>query len=52
MSVIGKNTKTELLKALNLRNSCGHPNSLRISAHTAAAHLELLLLNVFDKFSV
>ncbi len=51
ISVIGKNVKSELGKALALRNGCGHPNSLKVSANIAAGHLELLLLNVFEKFS-
>ncbi len=28
----------------------GHPNSLKIGANTAAHHIEILLLNVFQKF--
>ncbi len=32
------------------RNGCGHPNSLKIGANTAAHHIEILLLNVFQKF--
>lgn len=51
ISVIGKNVKEELQKALILRNAAGHPNSLRVSSNQAAAHLELLILNVFEKFS-
>lgn len=50
ISVIGKNVKTQLKKCLDLRNACGHPNSLRVSVNTSAAHLETLLLNVFDVF--
>ena len=49
IGVIGKNQKTELKKALDLRNGCGHPNSLKIGPNVVAAHLELLLLNVFEK---
>jgi hypothetical protein len=52
VSVIGKNRKDALKKALDLRNGCGHPNSLKISANAAAAHLEVLLLNVFDVYQV
>ena len=51
LSIIGKNAKTELKKCLDLRNACGHPNSYQISANQSAAHLENLLLNVFQKFS-
>lgn len=52
IGVIGKNVKTELVKGLNLRNGCGHPNSLKVSTNQVAAHVELLLLNVFDVFSI
>ena len=48
LSVIGKNVKFELKKCLQLRNGCGHPNSLSIGPHQVAAHLEILLLNVFS----
>lgn len=51
LSIIGKNVKTELKGCLDRRNGCGHPNSLQVSANTSAAHLETLLLNVFEKFT-
>lgn len=47
ISVIGKNVKNELKKALGLRNGCGHPNSLKLAEHKVAAHIEDLILNVF-----
>ncbi|MCA9909963.1 MAG: hypothetical protein KC519_15000 [Anaerolineae bacterium] len=51
ISVIGKNVKQELQNnCLNLRNACGHPNSLKIGANRVAAHLESLLLNVYSQF--
>jgi hypothetical protein len=50
LSIIGNNVKKELIKGLDLRNSCSHPNSLIIAENTAAAHLETLILNVFQKF--
>lgn len=50
ISVIGKNVKTELQGALALRNACGHPNSLQIGSNRVAAHIEVLLLNVFQKY--
>ncbi len=50
LSIIGKNVKAELKKALDLRNGCGHPNSLQVSVNKSAAHLETLLQNVFQKF--
>jgi hypothetical protein len=49
-SVIGKNVKQELEGCLKLRNGCGHPNSLRIADARVAAHIESLMLNVFEKF--
>jgi hypothetical protein len=51
LSILGKNVKQELQdNCLNLRNGCGHPNSLTISAARVAAHLEILILNVFSRF--
>lgn len=50
IGMVQKNVKDELQKALGLRNGAGHPNSLKISSNQAAAHIELLLLNVFDRF--
>lgn len=51
LSIIGKNVKQEMEKQLELRNGCGHPNTLRISENVVAAHIEILILNVFAKFS-
>jgi hypothetical protein len=51
IKMIGKNVKTQLGNALDLRNGCGHPNSLKVGANAVAAHIEMLLLNVFDTFS-
>ncbi len=50
LSIIGKNAKQELEGCLKLRNSCGHPNSLKIGESRVAAHMEILLLNVFAVF--
>ena len=50
ISVIGKNVKQELKKALTLRNGCGHPNSLKVADHKVASHIEDLMLNVFAIF--
>lgn len=52
ISVIGKNVKDELEHCLKLRNSCGHPNSLKIGEHKVASHIEILILNVYSKFSI
>ena len=51
ISVIGKNVRDELQLCLKRRNGCGHPNSLKLRANTVAAHLEILILNVFLKFT-
>lgn len=51
IGVIGKNVKDELAEALKLRNSCGHPNSLKVGQNKVASHIETLLLNVFEPFS-
>jgi hypothetical protein len=50
ISLIGKNVKDELQICLKLRNACGHPNSLKIGPNAVANHLEILLLNVFNRF--
>lgn len=51
ISIIGKNVKAQLKGCLDLRNGCGHPNSLKVSVNKSAAHIETLLLNVFQKFA-
>lgn len=50
LSIIGKNVKAQLKACLDLRNGCGHPNSLKVSVNKSAAHIETLLQNVFGKF--
>lgn len=52
IGVLGKNQKDELLKGLKLRNGCGHPNSLKVGPNSVANHIEILLLNIFEPFSV
>jgi len=52
LSVIGRNVKQELEVCLRLRNGCGHPNSLKIGEARVSAHIEILILNVFSKFTV
>lgn len=51
LSVLGKNVKQELETCLTLRNACGHPNSLKIGEARVSSHLEILILNVFEKFA-
>jgi hypothetical protein len=50
LSIIGKGVKGELKKCLDLRNSSGHPSSLKIGESTVAYHIEVLILNVFSAF--
>ena len=50
ISVISKNLKQQLEQCLNLRNSCGHPNSLEIGEHMVQNHLEILIKNIYDKY--
>jgi hypothetical protein len=51
IGVLGKNVKQELQNnCLQLRNSCGHPNSFKVGEHRVAAHIETLIQNVFSKF--
>jgi len=50
ISVIGKNTKQQLKECLQLRNACAHPSTLQIGPHRVAAHLEVLIMNVFSKY--
>lgn len=51
LSIIGKNVKETLKECLKRRNGSGHPNSHKFSTNQSAAHLEALLLNVFEPFS-
>jgi hypothetical protein len=52
VGLFGKNVKEELKNnCLQLRNACGHPSSLKIGENRAAAYIEVLILNVFAKFS-
>lgn len=48
IGLIGKDTKHELEVCLKLRNSCGHPNSLKVGESRVAAHIETLILNVYQ----
>lgn len=49
-SIIGKSIRKELGVCLDLRNGCGHPNSLKFAEARVAAHVEALVLNVFVRF--
>ena len=50
ISVVGKSVKQRLEQALRFRNGAGHPNQLIVAEHDAAAHVEALIKNVFEKF--
>lgn len=52
ISIVGKNTKQELEECLKLRNATGHPTSLKYGESKVASHIEILILNVFSRFSV
>jgi hypothetical protein len=51
ISVLGKNVKTQLKHALDLRNGCGHPNTLKLGEAKVYAHIETLIDNVFTKYA-
>ncbi|HMS82930.1 MAG TPA: hypothetical protein PKD12_04710 [Nitrospira sp.] len=51
ISIIGKSVRQELESRLKLRNGCGHPNSLVVGEHTVSAHIEVLIDNIFSKFT-
>ncbi len=51
IGVFDKNIKGELEGCLRLRNSCGHPNKLKIGEHKVASHLETLILNVYEVYA-
>ena len=52
LSIIGKNVKEELTNnCLQLRNACGHPSSLSLGPNKVAAHLEVLILNIYSRFT-
>jgi hypothetical protein len=51
IGIMGKNVKQILQnECLNLRNACGHPNSVSIAENSVAAHIEKLIKNVFSRF--
>lgn len=51
ISVINKAVKAELKTCLDRRNGCGHPNSYQVEGNTVAHHIEVLVVNVFQRFS-
>lgn len=48
--ILGKSVRQQLQKCLDLRNGCGHPNSLKLAEHSVSSHIEILMLNVFSRF--
>tara|TARA_R110000751_G_scaffold79953_5_gene161184 strand:+ start:2432 stop:3163 length:732 start_codon:yes stop_codon:yes gene_type:complete len=51
ISLLGRNTKQELEQCLKLRNSCGHPSTLKLGENRVASHIEILALNVYQQFN-
>lgn len=51
LSIIGKNVKDILKECLKRRNGCGHPNSMKVGINQTTAHIEILLMHVFRRFS-
>lgn len=51
ISLLGQNTKQELEQCLKLRNSCGHPSTLKLGENRVASHIEILVLNVYQQFN-
>lgn len=52
LSILNKNVKEHLKNTnLNFRNSCGHPNSIKVGKLNVEAHIEFLAQNVFAIFS-
>ncbi len=49
-AVLDKTEKNQLTTRLDLRNACGHPNNFVVEQLTAASHIEILLLNVYEKY--
>jgi len=50
ISVLGKNLREELEACLRYRNACGHPSSLQIVETRVVAHVDTLLVNVFERY--
>jgi hypothetical protein len=48
--ILDKAEKQQLQARLDLRNHCGHPNSVIVAEHVVASHVEMLLLNVFSRY--
>ncbi len=51
ISMIGQNVKNSLIHALDLRNGCGHPNSLKVGDNAVAHHIETIIQNVMHRFA-
>lgn len=50
IAVIDQDIKRQLKECLTLRNSCGHPNLLKVEHYRVSAHIEVLILHVFARF--
>lgn len=51
INILDKNVRSELKSCLDLRNSCSHPNPLKLGDSRVAGHIDILLQNVFEKFA-
>ncbi len=45
---IGRSLHQQLKERLDLRNGCGHPNTMIVDDHTCAAHINFLIENVIS----
>lgn len=50
IEVIDKSVKNKLKECLDSRNDCSHPNKSKVGINLSAAHIESLILNVFERF--
>lgn len=50
IGLIGSSVKGELIKRLDMRNGCGHPNDYKVGESGVAHHLEMLILHVYEKY--
>lgn len=50
ISLLGRSLVKQLRWCLDLRNAAAHPSSLEIGANHVNAYLEVLVLNVYQKF--
>lgn len=49
LGLYSKEVKLNLISCLDRRNACGHPNDFALAENTVAHHVEILILNVFNR---